>query len=63
MQKVGSIIARHIKPFAVETIYMVGGTSGMTGIGEVVTDMTGVKTVTPPHPMLVTPIGVAYYDR
>lgn len=63
MQKVGSIIARHIKPFAVETIYMVGGTSSMHGIGEVVTDMTGIKTVTPPHPMLVTPIGVAYYDR
>lgn len=63
MQKVGSIVARHIRPFNVQTIYMVGGTSSLPGIAEVVTDMTGVKTVTPPHPMLVTPIGVAYHDR
>ena len=62
MQKVGSIVARHIKPFAVETIYLVGGTSGMAGIAEVVGDMTGVKTITPPHPMFVTPIGVAMTD-
>lgn len=62
MQKVGSIVARHIKPFAVETIYLVGGTSSMAGIAEVVGDMTSVKTVTPPHPMFVTPIGVAMTD-
>ncbi len=62
MQKVGSIVARHIRQFSVKTIYMVGGTSGMPGIAEVVAEMTGVHTLTPPHPMLVTPIGVAYYD-
>jgi ethanolamine utilization protein EutJ len=63
MQKVGSIVARHIKDFHVKTIYMVGGTSGMEGISEVVEDMTGVKTFTPPHPMFVTPIGAAMYNR
>lgn len=63
MQKVGSIIARHIEKFHVNTIYMVGGTSSMTGIAEVVEEMTGVKTYTPPHPMFVTPIGAAMINR
>lgn len=63
MQKVGSIVARHIKNFSVKNIYMVGGTSSMTGMAEIITEMTGVHTFIPPHPMLVTPIGVAYYDH
>jgi ethanolamine utilization protein EutJ len=29
MQKVGSIVARHIARFNVQTIYLVGGTSSM----------------------------------
>lgn len=62
MQKVGSIVARHIRPFHVETIYLVGGTSSMVGIDEVIADITGIRTFTPPHPMFVTPIGVAMYD-
>jgi len=63
MQKVGSIIARHIQSYHVETIYMVGGTSSMKGIAEVVEDMTGAKTFTPPQPMFVTPIGAAMFDN
>lgn len=63
MQKVGVIVARHIKPYDVETIYLVGGTSSMNGIDDVVEEMTGVKTVTPPYPMFVTPIGVAMVDQ
>ncbi|MFO7539755.1 MAG: ethanolamine utilization protein EutJ [Chloroflexota bacterium] len=63
MQKVGGIVARHIASFQVETIYLVGGTSSMAGIADVVAEMTGVNTITPPHPMFVTPIGVAMLDR
>lgn len=63
MQKVGSIIARHIAPYDIEAIHMVGGTSAMFGLAEVVSDMTGVPTTTPPHPLFVTPIGIAMYDR
>ena len=63
MQKVGSIVARHIAGYNVETIYLVGGTSSMAGINDVVAEMTGVKTVTPVHPMFVTPIGVAMVDQ
>lgn len=62
MQKVGTIVARHIKPYNVETIYMVGGTSCFIGIGPVVEEITGVKTVIPSRPLFVTPLGIAMYD-
>jgi ethanolamine utilization protein EutJ len=62
MQKVGSIVARHIAPYHVDIVYMVGGTSGMPGIDEVVEEMTGVKTFVPSHPMFVTPLGIAMQD-
>lgn len=62
MQKVGSIVARHVRGFEVETIYLVGGTSSMAGLDEVVAEMTGVKTFTPVNPMFVTPVGVAMVD-
>ncbi|MEW5958740.1 MAG: ethanolamine utilization protein EutJ [Chloroflexota bacterium] len=63
MQKVGTIIARHIKPYQVETIYLVGGTSNMTGIDEVVQEITGVSTIIPGAPLFVTPIGIALHDN
>lgn len=63
MQKVGTIISRHIRQHPVDTIYLVGGTSSMPGLAGVITDMTGIRTVTPPHPMFVTPVGVAMYDN
>lgn len=63
MQKVGSIVARHIKPYGVERIYLVGGTSGMAGMAEVVGEMTGVPAVVPPHPLFVTPVGIALHDH
>jgi ethanolamine utilization protein EutJ len=63
MQKVGTIVARHIKEHPVETIYLVGGTSSMPGLDGVIAEMTGTHTVTPPHPMFVTPVGVAMHDN
>jgi ethanolamine utilization protein EutJ len=62
MEKVGTIIARHIRPYPVETIYLVGGTSSMPGIAEVVSEITGRAAVVPPHPLFVTPIGIAMHD-
>ncbi len=63
MQKVGGIVARHIAPHRVETIYLVGGTSGMAGMAEVVSEVTGVPAVVPPHPLFVTPVGIAMHDQ
>lgn len=62
MEKVGSIVARHIAAHPVETIYLVGGTACFSGIDRVVQEVTGVKTIIPGHPLFVTPLGVAMHD-
>jgi len=62
MEKVGSIVARHIAAHPVETIYLVGGTALFGGIERVVQEVTGVPTVIPGHPLFVTPLGVAMHD-
>jgi ethanolamine utilization protein EutJ len=62
MQKVASIIQKHISSFHVPCIYLVGGSSGLRGLAEVVEEFTDVPTYTPPYPMFVTPIGVAMHD-
>lgn len=62
MQKVGSIVARHIAGFDVPEIHMVGGTSGMLGMASIIHDATGRKVVIPPNPMFVTPLGIALTD-
>jgi ethanolamine utilization protein EutJ len=62
MEKVGTIVARHIAAHPVETIYLVGGTACFTGIDEVVQEVTGVPTVIPGFPLFVTPLGVAMQD-
>lgn len=62
MEKVGSIVGRHIAAHPVETIYLVGGTALFRGIERVVQEVTGVPTVIPGHPLFVTPLGVAMHD-
>ena len=62
MEKVGSIVARHVLEHNVETIYMVGGTSNFKGIASVVQEMTGVTTIVPCQPLFVTPLGIAMKD-
>ncbi|GIK40152.1 MAG: ethanolamine utilization protein EutJ [Chloroflexota bacterium] len=62
MEKVGTIVARHIAVHPVETIYLVGGTASFSGIDRVIQEVTGVKTVIPGHPLFVTPLGVAMHD-
>ena len=42
---------------------MVGGTSGMLGMAEVVSEATGLAVRIPPHPMFVTPLGIALTHR
>ena len=63
MEKVGTIVARHILHHDVETIYLVGGTANFKGIAEVVAEVTGVRTQIPTHPLFVTPLGIAMHDK
>jgi ethanolamine utilization protein EutJ len=62
MEKVGTIVARHILHHDVETIYLVGGTANFKGIADVIEQVTGVKTQIPTHPLFVTPLGIAMND-
>lgn len=59
IEKVASIINRHIEDFHVQELSLVGGTCCFTGIEEVIEKQTGVYTHKPANPMFVTPLGIA----
>ena len=59
MEKVGSIINRHIAGHQVDRLYLVGGTCAYPGMDEVIEEVTGVETVLPGNPLFVTPLGIA----
>jgi len=59
LEKVASIVARHIEGYQVPEIALVGGTSAFYRAAEVIEEYTGIPTWVPPHPALVTPIGMA----
>ncbi len=63
MEKVATIIARQTRGYGVNVIYMVGGTSMFQGIAGVVERVTGIRTIVPPRPLFVTPLGIAMNDR
>jgi ethanolamine utilization protein EutJ len=63
MEKVATIVARQIAHHDVPVIYMVGGTSMFIGIDRVVERVTGIKTLVPPKPLFITPIGIAMNDN
>jgi ethanolamine utilization protein EutJ len=59
MEKVGSIINRHIRGHQVDRLYLVGGTCAYPGMVEVIKEVTGVETILPGNPLFVTPLGIA----
>ena len=59
LEKVASIVARHIEGYQVPEIALVGGTSAFYRASEVIQEYTGLETWVPDHPALVTPIGMA----
>ena len=63
MEKVGTIVARHVAAHAVEAIYLVGGTACFPGIDKVVEEVTGIRTVIPGFPLFVTPLGTAMHNK
>lgn len=58
MEKVATIIRRHIEPFKVDNLYLSGGTSCFPGIEKVVEAQVGIPTRKPDNPFLVTPMGI-----
>ncbi len=62
MEKVGSIVNRHIQGRNVQKLYLVGGTCAYPGMAQVVQDYTGIPTTLPGSPLFVTPLGVAMHN-
>jgi len=62
MEKVATIVARHIAGYSLDTLYLVGGTSAFKHIDQVIATVTGVRTVVPTNPLFVTPLGVAQHN-
>ncbi len=63
MEKVGSIISRHLRGTQVDHIMLVGGACAFPGMASVIQQYTGLPTQLSAQPMLVTPLGIARYDR
>jgi ethanolamine utilization protein EutJ len=59
MEKVATIVARHIEPYGPRRIYLCGGCARFPGMAQVIEDVTGIETVIPGEPLFVTPIGIA----
>lgn len=59
IEKMSSIIQKHIKGYNIDTIYLVGGTCCLKNIEKVVEEYIGVKTVKTYNPLLATPLGIA----
>ena len=59
MEKVGSIINRHISGQKVDRLYLVGGTCAYPGMDKVIEEYTGIETVLPGNPLFITPLGIA----
>ena len=63
MEKVGSIVRRHVAGHPVDTLYLVGGTCAFLGMAQVIEEYTGIKTLLPGNPLFITPLGIAMHDR
>lgn len=59
MEKVATIVQRHLAGFQVEEITLVGGAVAFPGFTDIVADVTGIPAVAPSRPLFVTPIGIA----
>ena len=63
MEKMGTIIERHVRDKSVQSIVLVGGTPLFPRIAEVIQEITGIPTHVPAHPLFVTPVGIAMEDK
>lgn len=59
IEKVGSIINKHIVGHNVDLICLVGGTVCLDGFENIIEKETKIKTIKPKNPFLVTPLGIA----
>lgn len=59
IQNMANIINKNIADYEIDTIHLVGGTCAFLDFEKIIEEETGIKTVKPLNPFLVTPIGIA----
>ncbi|WP_324822191.1 ethanolamine utilization protein EutJ [Sinanaerobacter sp. ZZT-01] len=59
VEKMAAIVKRYVHPEEIDTIYLCGGTCCLTGIEKIFEKETGIITIKPDNPFLVTPAGIA----
>ena len=62
MEKVGTIVERHLRGMKVNSITLVGGSCAFPGMAAVVQEVTGIPSTVPERPLLITPLGIALHD-
>lgn len=63
VEKIASIINRHVSGYKAEDIYLVGGTCSFPGFVQHIEKETGIRTYLPAEPLLLTPLGIALACR
>lgn len=59
VEKMATIVKGYIRDYNVDTLYVVGGACCFRQFEDVFSNITGVPTVKPAVPLLVTPLGIA----
>ncbi len=59
VEKMASIVKKYVNPKEIDTLYLCGGTCCLTGIEKIFKKETGMDTIKPSNPFLVTPAGIA----
>lgn len=59
MERVASIVAGQVRPYADRPIWLVGGPAMFPGFAGVLTRFTGLPAYVPAHPLFITPLGIA----
>lgn len=59
IEKMATIVKKHIQNYSVEHIYLCGGTCCLKNMEKIFEKTVGVKTIKPSYPLLITPTGIA----
>lgn len=63
LEKIATIIGRHIDGRSIESVILVGGTCCNPYIEKIIGNELAVKVVKPQNPFFVTPLGIAFVAR
>lgn len=58
-EKMATIVNRYVNKDEIDALYLCGGTCCLTGVEKIFEKVTGIPTVKPNNPFLVTPAGIA----